>query len=80
MQTQTYERINILIPKETAKKLRRAIPRGQRSKVVTEAIEERLSQLSHKDMYKELLRIRKKGPKVSLEEVVQWIREDRQSH
>ncbi|MBI3443300.1 hypothetical protein HY008_01385 [Candidatus Woesebacteria bacterium] len=80
MQTQTYERINILIPKQTASRLRRAIPRGQRSKLISEAIDERLSQLSRRDMYKELLRIRKGMPKVSLDEVVQWVREDRASH
>ena len=81
MQTQSYERINIILPKETAKKLRLTVPRGQRSKVIAEAIDEKIHQLNYrKNSYQELLRIRKKGPKVSLEEVVQWIREDRQSH
>lgn len=80
MQTSTYERINILIPKETAKKLRQSVPRGKRSKVITEAINEKLTSLKHKDMYQELLKVRKSGPKVSMEEVVQWVREDRASH
>lgn len=80
MQTQAYERINIIIPKQTAKKLRQSIPRGQRSKVITEAIDDKLAKLNRKDMYQELLRIRKGMPKVSLDEVVEWIREDRASH
>ena len=80
MQTQAYERINILIPKQTANRLRRAIPRGQRSKIISAAIDEKIHQLNLKNSYQQLLQIRKKGPKVSLDEVVQWIREDRQSH
>lgn len=82
MQTPQYERINILIPKLIAKKLRRTVKRGQRSKLIAEAIEERLNKtnLSKKDWYRKLLEIRKTGPGVSMEEVVQWVREDRQSH
>lgn len=80
MQTQQYERINILLPKTTANRLRTVIPRGQRSKLVSEAIEEKLQKLSRKDMYQELLKVRKSMPKVSLEEVVKWVREDRESH
>lgn len=79
MQVQSYERINILIPHETARKLRKAAPRGKRSQFVKEAIEARLAE-SKKDMYEELLRIRKSGPRVSMKEVVEWIREDRASH
>lgn len=80
MQVQPYERINVIIPKQTAKRLRQIIPRGQRSRLVAEAIAEKLDNLSRKDAYGELLRIRKNMPKVSLEEVVGWIREDRASH
>lgn len=80
MQAQTYERINVLIPIKTAEELRKVIPRGQRSRIITEAIDEKLSKLSRKDMYKELLRIRKGMPQVSMEEVVEWVREDRVSH
>ena len=76
MQTQNYERINIIIPRATAAKLRKTIPRGQRSNFVKEAIEKQLTE-EGKDMYEELLRIRKKGPRVSMEEVVRWVREDR---
>ena len=80
MQTQAYERINILIPKRIAKRLRHAIPRGQRSKVITEAIDEKLYKMDPKNSYQELLRIRKGMPKVSMEEIVKWVREDRASH
>lgn len=82
MQTTSYERINILVPKEIAKKLRKTVPHGQRSKLVSEAIEEKLNKvnLSKKDWYKKLLEVRKSGPKVSWEEVVEWVRKDRQSH
>ena len=79
MQTQGYERINILLPKQTARQLRRAVPRGKRSHFVKEAIEKQLAQKGQ-DIYQQLLKIRQKGPKVGMEEVVQWIREDRQSH
>ena len=80
MQTQSYERINILVPKDTAKRLRQAVPRGKRSKLITEAIDEKLQKLNRKDMYKELLKVRQSMPKVSTEEIVRWIREDRESH
>lgn len=80
MQTQSYERINIIIPKQTASKLRRAIPRGQRSKIIAEAIDEKLYKMDPKNSYQELLRIRKGMPKVRMEEIVKWVREDRTSH
>ena len=38
------QRINITIPKDTLKKLRRTIPEGQRSRFITHAIEEKLSE------------------------------------
>lgn len=79
MQIQNFERINIILPKDTAKQLRRAVPRGQRSKFVKKAIERQLAE-GRKDMYDELLRVRKTGPKVRLEDVVAWVRKDRQSH
>lgn len=79
MQTQSFERINILLPRDTAKQLRSAVPRGQRSQFVKKAIERQLSE-KKKDMYGELLRVRKTGPKVSLEGIVRWVRQDRQSH
>ena len=80
MQTQAYERINILVPKQTASRLRRAIPRGQRSKLISEAIDEKIHQINLKNSYHQLLQIRKRGPKVSFDKVTKWIREDRQSH
>ena len=79
MQVHSYERINILLPKETAQELKRAVPRGKRSQFVTRAIQAQIVE-EKKDMYKELLKIRKNGPEVSMEEVVEWIREDRASH
>lgn len=80
MQNQSYERVNILLPKQTAKRLRRVIPRGQRSKMISQAIDEKLSQINRKDAYQELLGLRKGMPKVSMEEVVKWVRKDRRSH
>ncbi len=79
MQVQSYERINVLIPKEIALKLRKAIPRGKRSQYITQALKTKFME-DRKNSYQELLEIRKKGPKVSMEEVVEWIREDRESH
>ncbi len=79
MQAQSYERINILIPKDVAQKLKQNAPRGKRSQYITQALQTRFME-DLKNSYQELLEIRKKGPKVSMEEVVEWIREDRESH
>lgn len=82
MQIQQYERINVLLPKKLAQRFKRTINKGKRSKLIAEAIEEKLNKtnLSKMDWYKKLLEVRKSGPKVSWEEVVEWVRQDRQSH
>lgn len=79
MQTQPYERINILIPKDVARALKQKAPRGKRSQYITQALKAKLME-DRQNAYQELLEIRKHGPKVSMEEVVRWVREDRDNH
>ena len=70
-------RINIMIDEDTWAFLGR-IPAGERSQTINEALRNWALRRRRKDAAREMDVLRAQMPKVSTEEVVRWIREDRE--
>lgn len=79
MKKSSFERINIIFPKEVAERLRR-IPAGSRSNLVVGATEKALQEQNKEGIYERLLELRKKQKPLPPGTIVKWVREDRNSH
>ena len=79
MKKSSFERINIIFPKEVAERLRK-IPAGKRSSLVSTATEEVLKKTTKEGVYERLLEIRKRSKILPVGTIERWVREDRESH
>ncbi|OGY26761.1 MAG: hypothetical protein A2Z11_02185 [Candidatus Woykebacteria bacterium RBG_16_43_9] len=79
MKKSSFERVNIVFPKEVAEELRK-IPSGNRSRLVVSATEKALQEKSRVGIYERLLELRKKQKPLPAGTIVRWVREDRESH
>ena len=70
-------RINIMIDEDTWGFLGR-VPAGERSRAINEALREWVTRRRRKDAAREMDTLRASMPKVSSDEVANWIREDRE--
>lgn len=70
------KRINIMIDEDTWGFLER-VPAGERSRAINEALRAWVARRRRADAAREMDALRTRLPKVSTEEVVRWIREDR---
>ena len=70
-------RINIMIDEDTWGFLGR-VPSGERSRAINEALREWVTRRRRKDAAREMDALRASMPKVSSDEVANWIREDRE--
>jgi len=70
-------RINIMIDEDTWGFLGR-VPAGERSRAINEALREWVTRRRRKDAAREMDALRAGMPKVSSNEVANWIREDRE--
>lgn len=70
-------RINIMIDEDTWEFLGR-IPAGERSHTINQALRNWALRRRRKDAARELDALRAQAPKVSSDEIVRWIREDRE--
>lgn len=70
-------RINVMIDDDTWSILGR-VPAGERSQTINEALRSWALKRRRKDAVREMETLRTRFPKVSTEEVVRWIREDRE--
>lgn len=70
-------RINIMIDEDTWGFLGR-VPAGERSRAINEALREWVTRRRRKDAAREMDALRASMPKVSSDEVANWIREDRE--
>jgi hypothetical protein len=70
-------RINIMIDEDTWGFLGR-VPAGERSRAINEALREWVTRRRRKDAAREMDALRATMPKVSSDEVANWIREDRE--
>jgi len=76
-----FERINIIFPQDVARKLRQAVPSGERSRVVVEATRKALEEKIKPEFnYEQLLNIRRISRKFPKGTVVRWVHEDRATH
>ncbi len=71
------KRINIMIDDDTWAFLSR-VPAGERSRAINEALRGWLARRRRRDAVREMDTLRAQLQRVSTEEVVRWIREDRQ--
>lgn len=71
------KRINIMIDDDTWGFLSR-VPAGERSRAINEALRGWLARRRRRDAVREMDTLRAQLQRVSTEEVVRWIREDRE--
>lgn len=71
------KRINIMIDDDTWGVLGR-IPAGERSRTINEAIRDWTVRRRRRDAVREMDALRTQLPKVSTDEVVRWVRDDRE--
>ena len=71
------KRINVMIDDDTWGFLSR-VPAGERSRAINEALRAWIGRRRRRDASREMDALRAQLPKVSTEEVVRWIREDRE--
>jgi hypothetical protein len=71
------KRINVMIDDDTWGFLAR-VPAGARSRAINEALRAWVTRLRRKDAVREMDALSTQLPKVSTDEVVRWIREDRE--
>lgn len=71
------KRINVMIDSDTWEVLAR-VPTGERSRAINEALRAWTMRRRRNDAVREMEALRARLPKVSTEEVVRWIREDRE--
>jgi hypothetical protein len=70
-------RINVMIDDDTWGFLGR-VPAGERSRAINEALRAWVARRRRKDAAREMDALRVQLPRVSTDEVAQWIREDRE--
>ena len=70
-------RINVMIDEDTWDFLGR-VPAGERSRAINEALRAWVGRRRRKDAVREMDALRAELPKVSTEDVVRWVREDRE--
>ena len=70
-------RINIMIDEDTWAVLGR-VPAGERSQTINDALRSWIVRQRRRDATREMDALRTRLPKVSSDEVVRWIREDRE--
>ena len=66
---QTLKKFNFMLREDIRKDFEKLVPRGDRSKVVNEALRKELNNLKRKKLTEKLLSIRIKGPAFSTEEI-----------
>jgi hypothetical protein len=71
------KRINIMIDEDTWGFLSR-VPSGERSRAINDALRAWIARRRRKDAVRDMDALRGQLPKVSTDEVVRWIREDRE--
>ena len=69
-------RINVMIDDDTWELLSR-VPSGERSRALNEALRDWLKQRQREQAAAELAGVRRSAPRVATDELVRWIREDR---
>lgn len=70
-------RVNIMLDDDVWKVLRK-VPRGERSKVINEAMLATIKSQRRTEACKRMDALAKTLPPVSMEEIVDWMRKDRQ--
>jgi hypothetical protein len=70
-------RINVMIDEDTWGFLGR-VPAGERSRAINEALRAWVGRRRRQDAVSEMDALRAELPKVSTEDVVRWVREDRE--
>ncbi len=70
-------RINVMIDEDTWGFLGR-VPAGERSRAINDALRAWVGRRRRKDAAREMDVLRAELPKVSTEDVVRWVREDRE--
>jgi hypothetical protein len=70
------KRINVMIDKDTWGFLGR-IPAGERSRAINEALRAWATRRRRSDAAREMDALRAQLPKISTEELVRWVRDDR---
>jgi hypothetical protein len=71
------KRINVMIDEDTWGFLGR-VPAGERSRAINEALRAWVGRRRRKDAVREMDALRAELPKVSTEDIVRWVREDRE--
>ncbi len=71
-------RINVMIDDDTWEVLGR-VPVGERSRTINEALRGWATRCRRRDAAREMDSARAMAPKISTEDVVRWIREDREN-
>jgi hypothetical protein len=71
------KRINVMIDEDTWGFLGR-VPAGERSRTINEALRAWVTRRRRKDAVREMDALHTSLPKVSTDEVIRWIREDRE--
>ena len=70
-------KLNFMIKNEVAEELETLVPTGQRSRLVNEAIVKELVLFRRRAQTEKLIELRNKGPRLSTDEIVTAIRNDR---
>jgi len=73
----TARKLNFMIKNEVAEELETLVPPGQRSRLVNEAIVKELALFRRHAQTEKLMELRKKSPKLSTEDIVSAVRNDR---
>ena len=74
---ESARKLNFMISHDVADDLESLVPTGQRSKVVSEAIRKELIRFRRWKLTEKLMAIRRDGPVLSAESLVDAIRKDR---
>lgn len=74
---QVLKKFNFMIREDIRKDFEKLVPRGDRSKVVNEALRKELNSLKRKKLTEKLLSIRIKGMAFSTEEILEDLSRDR---
>ena len=74
------KKMNFLLEEDVVQELQTLIPRGKKSKVVNEALKKELLRLKRQKNTERLLKLRQRGTKVKMSEIVESLKADRESH
>jgi len=75
-----FQKTNVTIPVDVIKQLDSILSKRQRSKFIVEAIEEKMKFQKRSLAYEKMLKFRKKNAHFTEEEILEDLRNDRQSH